>query len=159
MDAFDSCGCALAKPHAALLFHWFYQSSTIAIVFLLACPKRRLNVHTTLPLWPPSYLHPFWPSQIGILISPWCSQTQGFQDKAIRPASLKVCRSLPLECFAWRHQGKGLYTVFQSFSKDSFLQYPSPSSDCDGGCGDSIVMLLMVYVRARVCAYMCVRFP
>ena len=48
---------------------------------------------------------------------------QRFKDKTIWSAGLQICCSISLEveCIAWRHQGKWLQSVIQSFFEDSFL--------------------------------------
>ena len=43
------------------------------------------------------------------------------ENKAVRPASLQTCRSLPLECPPREHQGEGLHSVFQTFAENPFL--------------------------------------
>ena len=63
---------------------------------------------------------------------------QGFQDKAVRPANLQICRSLPLECPPREHQGEGLHSVFQTFAENPFL-YPG------------VIVNAIVYVRRRWC--------
>ena len=58
--------------------------------------------------------------------------------KAVRPASLQICRSLPLECPPREHQGEGLHSVFQTFAENPFL-YPG------------MIVNAIVYVRRRWC--------
>ena len=58
--------------------------------------------------------------------------------KAVRLASLQICRSLPLECPPREHQGEGLHSVFQSFAENPFLYL-------------GMIVNAIVYVRLRWC--------
>ena len=62
----------------------------------------------------------------------------GFQDKAVRPASLQICRFLLLECPPREHQAEGLHSVLQTFAENPFLYL-------------RMIVNAKVYVRLRWC--------
>ena len=99
------------------------------------------SVHNNTPLYLSDLLQKHNPSRLLRSASRSLLDVPGPRDskKAVQPASLQICRSLPLECPPREHQGEGLHSVFQTFAENPFL-YPG-----------MMIVNATVYVRRRWC--------
>ena len=118
--------------------HWLPIQKRIRHKILSATYR---SVHDNTPFYLSDLLRKYNPSRLLRSASRsllGVSRAQGFQDKAVRPASLQICRSLPLEYLPREHQGEGLHSVFQTFAKNAFLYL-------------GMIVNAIVYVRRRWC--------
>ena len=122
------------------------------------------SVHDDAPLYLSDFLHKHNPSRVLRSASRSLLDIPGPRDsktKRLRPASVQICRSLPLECPPGRkHHGEGLHSVFQTFAENHFFK-PRDDSQCDCVRTLALVCVLsevdVAIITVCVCVCVCVR--